>query len=52
MTKGKVDQSTEENLTGHTLLKSISFKGQIQGSNLHMQNVSGLGKVAGKSNIL
>ena len=27
MTKGKVDQSTEESLTGHTLLKSISFKG-------------------------
>ena len=28
MTKGKVDQSTEESLTGHTFLKSISFKGK------------------------
>ena len=30
MTKGKVHQSTEESLTGHTLLKSISFKGTFR----------------------
>lgn len=30
MTKGKVDQSTEESLTGHTFLKSISFKGKFR----------------------